>query len=212
MKKILKISAIVIAALLVILIVTPFLFKGKITDSVKKELNSSLNAKVDFGKLTISMFRGFPDLYVSLDDLSVEGIGDFKGDTLVSFKSFSAKVDIMSVIRGESINVKSVILDHPNIFAKVLKNGKVNWDIVKPDSVKKKEAKPSPPMKFHVKLQKVKIIDGNLTYSDDTLNVLANLKDLNFQLKGDMTQDFTSLDLKTDVKAVNVSYGGIHYI
>ena len=46
MKKALKISAIVIGLLLLVIIVLPFVFKGKIEKAVQSEINKNLNAIV----------------------------------------------------------------------------------------------------------------------------------------------------------------------
>ncbi len=63
--------------------------------------------------------------------MSIVGIGDFEGDTLISWKDFEATVDVMTVIRGEQISVRKILLDQPRIHALVLSNGKANWDITK---------------------------------------------------------------------------------
>lgn len=46
-KKGLKITGIVIGTILVIMLILPFAFKGKILEIVKKEANNMLNAKLD---------------------------------------------------------------------------------------------------------------------------------------------------------------------
>ncbi|MBQ6582090.1 MAG: hypothetical protein IIX32_08875, partial [Alistipes sp.] len=60
MKKILKTTGAVVAALLVLLLVLPFAFKGKIEGIVKSEGNKLLNAQFDFGSLDVSLLRNFP--------------------------------------------------------------------------------------------------------------------------------------------------------
>ena len=106
MKKFLKIFFISIVVIFMVLLVTPFLFKDKIIEIAKRELNNMLTAKVDFGDLKLSFIRNFPNAYVALEDLSVVGTGEFEGDTLVAFKKFSVTVDIKSVIKMENIQVK----------------------------------------------------------------------------------------------------------
>ena len=54
-RKILKISAIVIAALFILALIIPFAFKGKITEAVKKEASSSLNASMQNGFHTLCL-------------------------------------------------------------------------------------------------------------------------------------------------------------
>ena len=106
------------------LIILPYAFKGKIIAIAKTELNKKLNAKVDFGDLTLSFIKNFPSAYIGLDNLSIVGVSPFEGDTLVAFKSFGLKVDLMSVIKMKNIKVRSIIVDRPVVNALVLKNGK----------------------------------------------------------------------------------------
>ena len=60
MKKGLKIAAIVVGVLLLLMLILPFAFRGKITTLVKTEGNKMLNTEFDFKTLDISLFRHFP--------------------------------------------------------------------------------------------------------------------------------------------------------
>lgn len=81
MKKTLKVSAIVIATLLLIMILTPFLFKSQILNLLKQEANKSLKAKVEFSDISLNLFRSFPNLSVSVPDIKVIGVEKFGKDT-----------------------------------------------------------------------------------------------------------------------------------
>jgi uncharacterized protein involved in outer membrane biogenesis len=120
MKKILKVSAIIILTVLFLLFALPFAFQGKIMKIAKDQMNSSLNAKADFGRLSISLLRNFPDLSVGVKDIYIAGIDDFQGDTLFSAGSVNVVVDIVSAIRMENIEIKRIVLDKPRVFALVL--------------------------------------------------------------------------------------------
>lgn len=60
MKKGLKIAAIVVGVIIILMLLLPFAFQGKIAGIVKTEGNKMLNAQFDFKKLNISLFRNFP--------------------------------------------------------------------------------------------------------------------------------------------------------
>src|SRR5512135_768625 len=98
MKKLLKILGIAILVLLVLVALLPVVFKGKIMNIAKEQMNKNLNAKADFGKLSLSLFRSFPNVSVGLKDMYVAGIGEFEGDTLVSIKSVNIVLDLISAI------------------------------------------------------------------------------------------------------------------
>jgi uncharacterized protein involved in outer membrane biogenesis len=128
MKKFLKIFMIVVIILFAAIIAIPLVFKSQIMKKVKAEVNKSINAKVEWNDVSISLLSGFPDLKVSLKDLSVVGINNFGGDTLVAFDEFTLKLDLISVF-SNSIKIKSIFLDRPVLNAITLKDGSVNYDI-----------------------------------------------------------------------------------
>ncbi len=211
-KKSLKIFLITILVIFVLLLVTPFLFKGKIIEIAKNELNKMLTAKVDFADLKLSFIRNFPNAYVALEDLTVIGTGEFEGDTLVAFKKFSVTVDIMSVIKMDNIQVKSVLLDQAKLYAHILDNGHVNWDIMKPSEETETTPEDTSTTKFKVALKKFEIRDANITYRDDSSKMVATVKDLDYLLRGDMTQDNANLDMTLGIEAVDFWMNGVRML
>jgi hypothetical protein len=214
MKKLLKILGIAILVLLIIIISVPFLFKNQIKAKVEEEINKNVNAKVHFESLSLNLIKSFPDFYMSLNGLTIVGVNEFEKDTLVSFKSFSTSLDLMSVIKMDEIKIKSVILDSPNIHAIVLKCGKANWDIAKPsaDTIKKVDTAKSQPAVFKIKLKKFAILNANISYDDKKSGMSASLKDFNFELAGDLASDFTTINILTTTKAINFVMGGVPYL
>ena len=101
LKKILKWLGILVLLLIIFIIAAPFIFKGKIIAFVKDEVNSTLNAKVDFGEFDITILSSFPNFTFSIDKVSVVNVGEFAGDTLLSVKNLTATVNLMSVIKGD---------------------------------------------------------------------------------------------------------------
>jgi hypothetical protein len=209
MKKVLKISAIVLGALLLLMFILPFAFKGKIKQQVQKEINNNLNARVSFSGVGLSLFSHFPDMTFSIDELNVVGINDFKGDTLASIPSLSLTLNLMSVIRGSNYEVKQVLLNSPNLHLKVLKDGKVNWDITKPSGTADTNAEPS---SFKVKLSKIKITGANLSYDDAETPMFFALNGFTCQLGGDMSADKTTLDIDATVKELTADYDRVRYM
>lgn len=212
MKKILRIFAIIILVFFALLIVIPVAFHKPIMNKAKEEINKTLNARVDFD-LRLSLLKGFPDLFVELRNLSVIGSGDFEKDTLVAFRSFGLKVNLISVIRMQNIDIKSVILDHPRINALVLENGKANWNIMKDTSTAEvPDTTPSEPIHFSAKLRKLQVIDGSISYLDRQANMQAVLQGFNFLLKGNLASDFTSLTIRTSAEALTFIMDKIPYL
>jgi len=210
-KKTLKISGITLGVLLILLIATPFLFKGKILEQVKKEVNKSLNAKVDWKDVDLTLFRSFPNFSLGLEDLSVVGVDQFAGDTLVGMKKIYLSIDLFSVISGDNYKIEGITLTKPNINLIVEKDGKANWDIAKPSETPQDTAK-SEPSKFKLTLQKFKIEDGNIRYTDKQSNMSAEVLGLNHTLKGDLTASTTDLRTKTTINELTFVMDGISYL
>lgn len=210
-KKVLKWTGITLLALLVIIILLPIIFKGKIIQVAKEQANKNLNAKVNFGDIDLSLLSTFPYFTLSADNLSVVGINEFNGDTLISAKRLALSINLMSVIEGGTYKIRKIFLDSPRVFAKVLKDGEANWNITKP-SVPSTPGQPSKPKKFKLSLKLLDIKNGDIVYDDASIGFYLALNGINHKLSGDFSQDDFLLKINTAIKQVTMSYGGIKYL
>lgn len=212
MKKAIKITAVVVVLIIATLIALPFLFKDRIIEQVKIEANKNLNAEIDFGDFDLSLIRSFPNFYFSIQDVKVDGKDDFEGIPLAQIGELALTVDVMSIIKGETIAVKKVKIDEANLYAKVLANGKANWDIVKSDSTEIEGDVSDSTSSFQLNLQKLEILNSNIIYEDATFPMMAEMGNINLNLNGDFTADVTTLDLKGEIEQITVDYDGIKYL
>ena len=209
MKKVLKITGITLLVILVILFTLPFIFKGKIISIVKTEINKTLNAKVDFSDIDISLIRRFPRLAVGIDGIQVTGVGKFAEDTLIAAKRIDAALNLMSVINGDKMTIYSVAVNQPRVHAIVAKDGSANWDIVKPDTAATQTTEEKP---FSMELQSYSINDGYVSYVDSAGGMRAEVAGLQHEGSGDFTSDLFTLATKTRADAVNFTMGAIPYL
>ncbi|MND55681.1 hypothetical protein D3C80_467700 [compost metagenome] len=209
LKKVFITIAILIVVLLGAAVCVPLLFKDKIVAKVKSSINENVNAKVDFKDFDLTILSSFPNLGLRLNNLTVIGIDSFATDTLANIEQLQVNVNLMSVIKGETYEIRSVELDKPSIYAKVLKSGKANWDIAKPDSSATPSAEPTT---FKAALKKYSINNGKVVYDDASLGFFMALENLNHSGKGDFTQDNFTLDTESDIEKLTVKYGGIPYL
>ena len=210
-KKTLKITGISLASLIALAFLVPVLFKKQITNLVKKQINQSLNAKVDFKEVSLSIFRHFPKISISLRDLSIVGENDFASDTLMAVKTLDASANLISVIKGNNIKIFGVFLESPRIHALVNKEGKANWDIMKEssDASKPDGDKGSA---FQMNLKKYSISHGYLQYRDETAGINTEIIDFDHEGKGDFTQDILTLSTNTTASDANFIYANIPYL
>ncbi len=207
-KKILKIGGIVLLVLLVLAFTLPLMFKGKILNIAKKEINGAVNARVDFMDVNISFFRSFPRLAVGLEGLEVVGVDEFSQDTLLSAKRIDIALNLFGLL-GEQIEVHGITIDGPRIHAIVTKEGKANWDIAKSDEEVVEEEQAT---EFNLSLKKYRIRDAYIRYDDRQGDMSALIEGLNHSGSGDFTADLFTLVTQTEARAISFTYTGIPYL
>ncbi len=214
MKKFLKIFAVILIVLVAALFILPIAFKGKIIEAVQEEANNNLNAKLEFADLNLSLIKNFPNISAELEELTIVGIDTFAMDTLVGFKSFKATLDLMSVISGDEIKVKELIIDKANVNVIVLQNGLANYDIAKEDTtaVSEVDTTESESSSFKINLDKFEIKNSNIVYDDKEGDIFSEIENLNFVLSGDMTENLTNLDMNLIIDSLTVKSEGIKYL
>ncbi|HET9747456.1 MAG TPA: AsmA-like C-terminal region-containing protein [Chitinophagaceae bacterium] len=211
LRKTLKITGIVLLVLAAAAFLIPVLFKKQITELVKKEINKNLVAKVDFKSVSLSVFRHFPKISISLNELSVVGSNEFAKDTLVAAKTLDASVNLISAIKGANIKVYGVFLESPRIHALVNKEGKANWDIARPDG----DTTGSPdtsPSEFKMNLQQYEIKNGYLLYKDETAGISTEIANFDHEGGGDFTADVFTLKTRTKANHAGFIYTSIPYL
>lgn len=212
MKKALKLSGLILLALLCIAFALPFLFKGKITSLIKDQINQRLVARVDFSDVDLSLFRHFPRLSVAMDDLQVIGSGEFASDTLVAARRIDVAVDLWSVIGGKQLLIHSIAIDQPRIHALIHPNGHVNWLIMRPDTAVAPPEQGAKGSAFAMALQKYTITNGYLEYRDDSSKISTEITGINHSGGGDFSSDAFVLNTNTTVESLSFSYGLIPYL
>lgn len=209
MKKALTIVGVVVVVLIVAMIAIPFLFKDKIKTAVLNAANEKLNATVDIKDFGLNLFSNFPNATLSLNDASVVGVGDFQKDTLLSAKSASVTIDLMSLF-GSEYNISKINLDKASIYTKVLEDGRANWDIMKADSTA--SASTESESAFKLNLKKITVNDCSFVYQNDSTNMKVTLNRWNGDLHGDFSAGETTLNTNSTIGEVTFVMDGIPYL
>ena len=213
MKKALKVTGIILLVLVIVLAATPFLFKGKLEDLLKKTVNNNLNAQVEWASLDLSLFRSFPDATVVVNDFAVINNAPFLGDTLVSGKKLLIEMGITQLFKSantDPIQVDALTLDNAYIQIKVDKDGNTNYDITK-------ETPPTDPAAtaaaeaFVFDLSSYAVNDSKITYQDLTTNTLFELTEVNHKGSGDFSAIAGELDTHTE-GVIALVYDGTNYL
>lgn len=214
MKKGLKITAIVVGAIIILMFLIPFAFQGKIADVIKSEGNKMLNAQFDFTKLNISLFRNFPQASVTLENFWLKGTDAFANDTLVQAGEVTATVNLFSLFGDSGYDISKIFIEDARLHAIVLPDGHANWDIMKPDSTAtdSSSATEEAASPFKVKLQRFVIKNMNLIYDDQQGNMYAAINNFNALCAGDLSSDHTTLQLEAETEALTYKMNGIPFL
>ncbi|MDE5419586.1 AsmA family protein [Labilibaculum sp. DW002] len=212
MKKFLKIFGGFVVVVLALLIILPFFFKDQILEKVKTEINNTVDAKVEIGDLSLSMFKNFPNLYVELENVSVVGNNEFENDTLAFVGSLYTAVDLGSAISGTKIEVGAIVLANAKVNALVLESGKANWDIAKESEEELVEEETGEASDFKVVFEEVRIEDFSLRYDDASLKTLMTIDDLDLALNGDFSVKSTNLNVNSQITGIDLDYEGVKYL
>src|SRR5437879_5207772 len=109
--KTLKITGISFGTMLLLMFILPILFPKTITNKIKQLANNSLNDKVSFSGTSLSFFKRFPELTLTLEDFSLKGSAPFQQDTLISAKDISFALDLTSLLKTK-IKVSKIYMSN----------------------------------------------------------------------------------------------------
>lgn len=212
MKKFLRAFLILFAVLILTLIALPFVFKGKLVALIREQANKQLNAKVYFNEdISLGFLSSFPMFSLGIKDLSVSGINQFEGDTLFAADNLELKLDVMSVIQGDQIAIRKILVENGRVLAIVDKDGKANWDITIPDTTTESVADTTASA-FNIKLKELRLTNTHIVYDDRQGGIYSELEGMNYTMEGDFTEKLFVLKNQLEVNALTAGMGGINYL
>lgn len=209
MKKILGIIIGIFLLLLIGIIAFPYIYKDKINRYVKAEINKKVNAKVDYKEVDLSLFKDFPNLHVSIEGITVDGLSPFDSIQLANIPEFTMSLDFKKLFTDENLEIKKIGLKNPAFHILVLEDGTANYNIMKetPDSEESTTDR-----SFDLKIQQLTTQDLDLTYDDRSLGLKMNIENLNQTGKGDFKENQYLYSTEATVQSLDVIFDNIHYL
>ncbi|WP_147678186.1 AsmA-like C-terminal region-containing protein [Algibacter pacificus] len=212
MKKILKISGIILITIIILLIAIPFVFQGKIQGMVKQFINDNVNAQVEFSDVNLSFIRSFPEASVGINDFVITNFEPFKGDTLVAAKSIEFTVSIPELFKTASedpIVINSISIDEALVTIKTNAEGQTNYDIAKPTETETSTNTESGSFAFSI--DDYSIENSAFYYIDEASKMTMQISELNHKGSGIFSGDTSELDTETDAN-VSFTMDGTNYL
>ncbi|MDR1089725.1 MAG: AsmA family protein [Prevotella sp.] len=210
MKKVFAIIGVILLVIVIAMVAIPFLFKDKIKSAVLNVVNEQLDAKVDIKDFGLNLFSNFPKATLSLENATIIGTGDFEKDTLLQAKSASVTIDLTSLF-GSEYNISEVNLDRASVYAKILADGRANWNIMKADSTAAGDAATKSTL-FKLNLRKISLNDCNVIFQNDSTNMKVVLNKWNGEVSGDFSATETTLKTASTIDEVSFIMDGIPYL
>lgn len=207
--KTLKITGITLAGLILIIFLLPTLFPQTITKKIQGWANGNINGSIAFSGTSLSFFKHFPSLTLTLYDVNLKGSAPFQNDTLVATKELSLGIDLSSVFQHK-INIDKIYLSNAFINIQVDSSGKPNYDIYKPG--KQSAEAPADTSGASLGIKQILIEKSRLVYNDQSLPMKINARDFNYNGSGDLTKDIFDLHTHTEIGSVDFYYNHQPYI
>jgi len=124
MKRLLKWIAIVIAVLVVVVLVLPFLIDvNMFRPRIESELTNALGRKVTVGNLKLSLWSGS----LAADNISIADDPAFSNRPFVRADTLDVGVNLMPLVFSKKLEVRDITLTHPQVSLMRTPQGKWNF-------------------------------------------------------------------------------------
>ncbi len=200
-RRILKWVAISIASLIALLLITLFIVTRPaiLTSIINSYANDYLNADVNISKAELTLFSDYPNVSIKLDSTSIVSyaLTDSKTDTLLSFSSLCASINISSLLNKNLIELGDITLNSPKISTTIDSNGKGSWEIYQIDDTVSEEDTTSG---YGFKFSRI-LIDGSggIKFNDlrDSIFISSELSLIDIK-QTDAQSYYLAVDLSVD--------------
>jgi hypothetical protein len=208
MKKSILISLAFLFVLLATLVALPFIFKDKIAERIDREITNSINAQVyfDIKKVNLSIFKRFPHISATVQEMGIIGNHPFQNDTLIHMDRIQVDFNLRSIIFDDFPTLTGVHVDGGSVYIKVLEDGMANYDITYPSDEDTGESN------FKMAVDLIEVNDLDILYDDRELQYFMALGKVKAEGRGDFTLDVYDLPLKMEALIADITYEGTNYL
>ncbi len=159
--------ALIAASVLLLLILVPGIYillrQEQLTGALISKVNESVNTKISYGNLRLTIFESFPNITARFSDLLVEPspfydrkqLSEEDNDTLLYASSLSLTVSMPSLLTG-TVAVRSVTARNGEVNLLTDKRGDINYEVF---SEKKEDGK-------NVRLKNISAVNIRTVFND----------------------------------------------
>lgn len=183
MKRAIKIIGIVVAVLVVVVLVLPFLINvNSFRPRIESELTTALGRKVTVGNLSLSIWSGS----LGADDIAIADDPAFSNSPFIRAKSLGVGVEVMPLIFSKALHVTDLTLKQPEVALIRAKSGKWNFSSLGGNASQPKQPAPSGSDQSLQSLSvgKLSIKDGLVSMTDQSSRAKPHVyKNVNLTVK-----------------------------
>lgn len=214
MKKALKISGIVLASVLGVVLIAASVAvyvvftPERLTPIVKKVLPEIVTCESDLQKVELTFFSTFPQFGLELDDVCLTNPMQGANDTLAFVDELVATVDVWAFLTDNKVQLNSFYLKDVTANVFVDSCGKANYDIFPPSESVEDTSSFVNPFDF-IAIDAVSIENLCATYNDLQSGISAAVGQFCCSLDAQLSADFSGkANLQTSIKAISAKLAG----
>jgi len=207
--KTVKVIAITITSLLILLFSLPYLFPQTVNNKIKQWANGSINGKIEFSATRLSFFRHFPNLTLTLYDLSLKGSAPFQNDTLLAAKEVSLGLNLTTLFR-DNLTIDKIYLTQALINIQADTAGHVNYNVYR--SKPQKANNQADTSSVSMGIDQILVENSRVVYNDRSIPMQFVARGFNYTGSGDLSKDVFDLHSHTEMASVDFSYNNKQYL
>ncbi|MEI7500981.1 MAG: AsmA family protein [Bacteroidota bacterium] len=211
MKKSLKIAGGILVALLLILILFPFIFRDRIQKEVKNLANRKLKSEMNFTDMNLSFFSHFPNLTLTLTDFSLKSSSPFEQDTLIGAKEIAFGVNVKSLFE-KTILITYVYLGEAKINILYNEKGTANYNVYQSGDTTQVTSDTTGSSGAELNIEHIIFKNCRVVYADPSIPARVVAYGLNYAGKSKITSDIFDLTSKVKIDSLLLVYNHKKYI
>ncbi|GAB2576966.1 AsmA-like C-terminal region-containing protein [Spirosoma areae] len=181
----------------------PFLFPDLLAEKLNDWTANHLRGKMVFSRATLSFFTRFPNLTLTLYDVTLQGSAPFERDTLLAAGEISLGVDLSSLF-DQRIRIDKLFLADGQIDVQVDEEGRANYNVYRAST--DSPAASASDSSTALTIEKIQIERTTIRYNDLSIPMLIRATGVFYEGKGDLSKAIFDLHTHTHIDSVDLYY------
>jgi AsmA protein len=142
MSRTLRVILVIVAVLIVLVLIAPFLIPvNQFRPTIEEKASAALGRKVDVGNLSLSLFSGS----LAADNLAIADDPKFSKAPFLTAKSIKVGVELLPLILHKDLNITKIVIDSPEVTLLRGPGGEWNYSSFGASAAKSQGKQAAPP-------------------------------------------------------------------